>query len=69
MDSHGNLVEFSGSIVQISGFNRGIVDIPELRLRVPFLPYAQKFQPEVGENVTFNVGFNYRGWLAIDLTK
>jgi tetratricopeptide (TPR) repeat protein len=69
LDSRGSLAEFSGSVIQISGFSMGIVDIPEIRLRVPFLPYAQKFQPEVGENVTFNIGFNYRGWLAIDLTR
>lgn len=25
--------------------------------------------PQVGDNVTFKIGFNYRGWLAIDLVK
>jgi hypothetical protein len=62
-------VEFSGTIIQIRNFTTGILDVPQLRFHVPFLPYAQKFQPEIGENVTFNISFNYRGWLAIDLSR
>jgi tetratricopeptide (TPR) repeat protein len=64
----GDSVEFSGAVVRFDR-NLGYVEIPEIRRQAPFLPLAQKFQPQIGDNVTFNIGFNYRGWLAIDLSK
>ncbi len=69
MDEHEKHVEFQGTIVRRESSNMGYVEISQLRRRVPFLPYAQKYTPEVGDNVTFEIGFNYRGWLAVDLTK
>lgn len=68
VDPNGKVVEFSGTVIRIDP-NMGYVDIPLIRRKVPFLPYAQKYQPQVGENVTFQIGFNYRGWLAIDLIR
>jgi len=68
-DKSGKLVEFQGAVLRIELPTMGYVDVPELRRRVPFLPYAQRFTFRVGENVTFNIGFNYRGWLAIDLSR
>lgn len=65
----GGIVEFSGTVIRFDSSNLGYVDIPEIRRRVPFLPYAQKYQPQIGDNVTFKIGFNYRGWLAIDLSR
>ena len=40
----------------------------------PYFPFnnndaTAQYQPKLGENVTFNIGFSYRGWLAIDLTN
>ncbi|MDQ7788162.1 MAG: SIR2 family protein [Thermodesulfovibrionales bacterium] len=68
VDRNGKIVEFSGTVIRMDS-NMGYVDIPGIRRQVPFLPYAQKYQPQVGENVTFQIGFNYRGWLAMDLIK
>ncbi len=68
-DKNGKLMEFQGTVLRMESATMGYVDVPELRRRVPFLPYAQKFVFRVGENVTFNIGFNYRGWLAIDLSR
>lgn len=68
-DKDGRIREFQGTIVRIESASMGQVDIPELRRKVPFLPYAQNFAPQVGENVAFKIGFNYRGWLAVDLSK
>ncbi len=68
LDHNGKVVEFSGTVIRIDS-NMGYVDIPLIRRQVPFLPYAQKYQPQVGENVAFQIGFNYRGWLAIDLIR
>ena len=65
----GKVVEFSGTVVRFDSSNLGYVDFPQIRRQVPFLPYAQKYQPQIGENVTFKIGFNYRGWLAIDLSR
>jgi tetratricopeptide (TPR) repeat protein len=65
----GKIVEFSGTVVRFDSSNLGYVDFPQIKRQVPFLPYAQKYQPQVGENVTFKIGFNYRGWLAIDLSR
>lgn len=69
LDRTGKLVEFSGAVIRFDSGNLGYVEIPQIRRRAPFLPYTQKFQPQIGDNVTFNIGFNYRGWLAIDLSR
>ena len=69
LNRSGDAVEFMGTVVRFDSSNLGYVDIPQIRRQVPFLPYAQKNQHQIGDNVTFKIGFNYRGWLAIDLSK
>jgi len=68
-DKNGELLEFQATVIQIESPSMGYVDVPGLRRRVPYLPYAQRFIFRVGENVTLNIGFNYRGWLAVDLSR
>jgi hypothetical protein len=68
-DKSGRLMEFQGTILRIESQTMGYVDVPEVRQRFRYLPYAQKFVFRAGENVTFNIGFNYRGWLAVDLSR
>jgi hypothetical protein len=68
-DEAGKELEFRGTVARVESPRMAFVDVPQLRRLVPFLPYAQKFEPLVGENVTFKIGFNYRGWLAIDLSR
>jgi tetratricopeptide (TPR) repeat protein len=67
-DKDGKKREFRGTVITIESAS-GYVDIPELRRKVPFLPLAQEFVPQPNQTVSFNVGFNYRGWLAVDLKK
>jgi hypothetical protein len=69
MDKNGTVRRFQGTIVGIESRSMGWVDLPELRRRLPFIPFAQRFSPQLGDNVTYEIGFNYRGWLAIDLSK
>ena len=71
-DEAGKELEFRGTIARVESPRMAFVDVPQLqqlRRLVPFLPFAQKFEPLVGENVTFKIGFNYRGWLAIDFSR
>ena len=68
-DESGKVREFQGTVIRMESMNMGYVDIPQLKRSVPFLPYAQQFTPQIGENLTFNIGFNYRGWLAVDLSR
>jgi hypothetical protein len=67
-DESGKRIEFFGSIVELQS-SVGFVHIPKLDRRVRFLRYGQKSEFQLGENVTLAIGFNYRGWLAIDLSK
>jgi tetratricopeptide (TPR) repeat protein len=69
LDKDGTIRRFQGTVVGIESRAMGYVDLPELRRRVPFIPFAQRFTPEVGDNVTYEIGFNYRRWLAVDLSK
>jgi hypothetical protein len=68
-DKTGKALEFQGTVVKIESPRMAFVDMPQLRRLIPFLPYAQKFEPLLGENVTYKIGFNYRGWLAIDVSR
>ena len=69
IDKNGTIRRFQGTVVGIDSRSMGHVDLPELRRRVPFIPFAQRFTPQLGDNVTYEIGFNYRGWLAVDLSK
>jgi len=69
VDKDGTIRRFQGTVVGVDSRSMGHVDLPELRRRVPFIPFAQRFTPQVGDNVTYEIGFNYRGWLAVDLSK
>ena len=68
-DKNGKVKSFQGTVVSMESRTAGRVDLPELHRSVSFIPYAQSFSPQVGNNVTYEIGFNYRGWLAIDLSK
>lgn len=68
-DDTGTVKRFQGTVVGIESRSTGRVDMPELRRTVGFVPLAQRFTPQVGDNVTYEIGFNYRGWLAVDLFK
>ena len=68
-DKDGKVKRFQGTVVSMESRTAGHVDLPALRRSVSFIPYAQSFSPQVGDNVTYEIGFNYRGWLAIDLSK
>jgi tetratricopeptide (TPR) repeat protein len=69
IDEKDRKKEFQGSVIDREAGNLGYVDMPSIRRRIPFLPNVQRFEPQAGENVKYNVGFNYRGWLAIDLSR
>jgi tetratricopeptide (TPR) repeat protein len=69
VDENGTIRRFRGTVIRIESRSMGQVDLPELRRRVPFIPFAQRFTPQLGDNVTYEIGFNYRGWLAVDLLR
>jgi hypothetical protein len=68
-DKAGIVRKFQGTVVRIESRSIGQVDIPELHRVVSFIPWAQRFAPQIGDNVTYEIGFNYRGWLAVDLLR
>ena len=51
------------------GLNKieGWISCDTLGESVKFYPLRQKFNPNVGQNVTFVLALNYRGYLAIEL--
>jgi tetratricopeptide (TPR) repeat protein len=68
-DKDGKTIEFRGTVTKIDSLAMGYVQIPSLNRTLPFLPYAQKTIPQAGQNITCEIGFNFRGWLAINLVK
>lgn len=67
-DKDGKTIEFRGTVIKINSPAMGYIQIPSLNRTLPFLPYAQRFVPQVGQNITCEIGFNFRGWLAINFS-
>lgn len=72
IDDEGNRVEFEGVITKIFSSAEGEVRCESLRsLRYPlaFRPIACGFTPSPGDMVRFNIAFNFRNPLAVNVRK
>ncbi|MHC1595378.1 MAG: protein kinase family protein [Candidatus Syntropharchaeales archaeon] len=58
---------FKGYITYIESKKEAYVKSEEIGFQLKFIPIAQRRKFNKREEVEFNVGFNYRGMLAIDL--
>ena len=72
LNDRGRATEFQGSVVRIESPYEGFLrcdSLRNLRSLIHFRPIAAEFTPAMGDTVTFQIEFSFRGPTATKVTR